>query len=116
MMLRAARCGCARRLRAHASVQWPRQLNHVRHARPCACAQGKLWNEGKAKVLTAGNEILGDGPWYANGDTFTGAGANPGPRVWAGLRFLTPERMFPVFLFYGLRTGIPWSTVFCQRE
>ena len=36
-------------------------------------AQGKAWNEGKAKTLLATTAHVGDGPYYGNGDVFTGA-------------------------------------------
>ena len=34
--------------------------------------QGKRWNAGKLKALTEINKVVGDGPWFMNGNPFNG--------------------------------------------
>eukprot|EP00035_Acanthoeca_spectabilis_P011696 m.206462 g.206462 ORF g.206462 m.206462 type:complete len:166 (-) comp15425_c0_seq16:6263-6760(-) len=38
--------------------------------------QGMAWNAGKKKALTAATDIVGDGPYFANGPPFEGDGSN----------------------------------------
>jgi hypothetical protein len=42
-------------------------------------AQGKAWNSGKARVLETTTSICGDGPYFANGDTFVAPKDPAGP-------------------------------------
>ena len=45
------------------------------------------WNTGKLKVLQEVDEFLGDGPWFANGDSFENDGVTVGSNfhgAWGG--------------------------------
>ena len=39
-------------------------------------AQGAAWNAGKAKALAAATKLVGNGPYFSNGDLFEGVRAD----------------------------------------
>ena len=56
--------------------------------------QGRAWNAGKARVLETVTSIVGEGPYFANGGTFTGGKPGQGAGGPGGVTYNGERRRF----------------------